>query len=509
MIDQYRRNLLKGFAAGSVLGTWPLQSCTLRSALPEAGDGNGPWGQAAAIRRRITRPAFPDREFDVRRFGARGDGKTDDSAAIRSAIEQCAAAGGGKVIMRDGVFVTGPIHLKSNINLHITENAVLSFITDPDRYLPAVLTRWEGVELMGYSPLIYAFEQRNIAITGGGILNGNADRAHWWPWKGNKEWGVAGMPSQAPARTRLFADAENGVPVEKRVYAAGAYLRPPFIQPYRCRDVLIEGITITNAPFWLMNPVLCENVSVSGVTCKSLGPNSDGCNPESCRDVLIENCYFDTGDDCIAIKSGRNADGRRLAAPSENILIAGCKMRAGHGGVVIGSEISGGARNIYVENCEMSSPDLERGIRIKTNSLRGGLIENFYIRNIDIGMVQDAIVINFYYEEGDAGKYDPVVRNIVIEELRCGEAARVFQLHGYPRAPIRDLVLRNLRFDKAREVGVVENVTGLDAQNVFINGKKHVFPEPVKAPREDARRTHPEPYAGEVEPIRHLRGSMA
>lgn len=487
MIDHYRRSLLKGFAAGSVVGICPAKTWSMGSALPEAGDTGQAWEQAAAIRRRITRPRFPDREFDVRRFGARGDGKTDDSAAIRSAIEQCAAAGGGKVIVRNGVFLTGPIHLKSNINLHIAKNAVLSFVTDPARYLPAVLTRWEGMELMGYSPLIYAINEQNIAITGGGVLNGNADRKTWWPWKGNKEWGAPGMPSQAEARARLFADAENNVPVEKRVYAAGAYLRPPFIQPYRCRNVLVEGVTITNAPFWLVHPVLCENVTVSGVICKSLGPNSDGCNPESCRDVLIENCWFDTGDDCIAIKSGRNADGRRLGVPSENILIADCKMRAGHGGVVIGSEISGGARNIFVENCEMSSPDLERGIRIKTNSLRGGLIENFYVRNIDIGMVQDAIVINFYYEEGDAGSFDPVVRNIVIEELHCTQAARVFQLRGYPRAPIQNLVLRNLRFDKAGEVGVVENVSDLDAQNLFINGKKHVFPDSGTARLEGRR----------------------
>jgi polygalacturonase len=483
MIDHYRRNLLKGMAAGSVLGACPLQTWAMRSAPLPGIEGDDrirlAWEQAAELRRRIARPRFPEREFDIREFGARGDGKADDSAAIRSAIERCAAVGGGRVIARDGVFLTGPIHLKSNIDLHIDESAVLSFITDPKRYLPAVPTRWEGVELMGYSPLIYAFEQSNIAVTGKGVLNGNADPQTWWPWKGPwknyQNWGEGGTPTQKEARAKLFADAENGVPVEKRVYAEGAYLRPPFIQPYRCRGVLIEGITITNSPFWLINPVLCENVTVSGVTCKSHGPNSDGCNPESCRDVLIENCLFDTGDDCIAIKSGRNADGRRLDVPSENILIDGCRMRAGHGGVVIGSEISGGARNIFVENCEMSSPDLERGIRIKTNSLRGGLIENFYIRNVDIGMVKDAIVINFYYEEGDAGRFDPIVRNIVIEDLRCEQAARVFQLHGYPRAPIRDLVLRNVRFDKAGEVGVVENVAGLIAQNFVINGKKYAF----------------------------------
>lgn len=470
MIDSYRRTLLKGLAAGSAASMCPASVWAIQSAA-----ANDRWAQADKIRRQITKPHFPKREFNVKDFGAKGDGQTDDSAAIQSAIDKCAEAGGGKVVIRKGVFLTGPIRLRSNINLHIAKNATLSFLTDPQRYLPAVVTRWEGVELMGYSPLIYAYEQQNIAITGGGVLNGNASRTVWWSWKGNEEWGIEGAPSQAPARAKLFADAENNVPVEKRVYADGAYLRPPFIQPYRCRNVLIEGVTITNAPFWLINPVLCESVSVIGVTCKSLGPNSDGCNPESCKDVLIENCYFDTGDDCIAIKSGRNADGRRLGVPSENILIAGCKMRAGHGGVVIGSEISGGARNIFVENCEMNSPDLERGIRIKTNSVRGGLIENFYIRNIKIGIVQDAIVINFYYEEGDTGKFDPVVRNIVIEELRCKQAGRVFQLRGYPRSSIKDLVLRNARFDKVAELGIIENVADFTTENLYINGKKHEF----------------------------------
>ncbi len=474
-VDYFRRTLLKGLVAGSAACCYSPWAVSSAFAV-ESGAG---WAQAAEIRRQINRPRFPKREFNVRDFGAKGDGITDDSAAIQAAINKCAEAGGGKVVIRKGVFLTGPLRLLSNINLHIARNTTLSFLTDPKRYLPPVLTRWEGVETMGYSPLIYAYEQQNIAVTGGGILNGNADRKTWWPWKGGEKWGVEGIPSQAMARDRLFAAAEQNVPVQYRNFGHGSYLRPPFIQPYRCRDVLIEGITITNSPMWLIHPVLCESVTVSGVTCASMGPNSDGCNPESCRNVLIENCHFDTGDDCIAIKSGRNADGRRIGVPSENIVISGCKMRAGHGGVVIGSEISGGARNIFVENCEMNSPDLERGIRIKTNSLRGGLIENLYVRDLDIGTVRDAIVINFYYEEGDAGSFDPVVRNIVIDGLRCKRAARVFELRGYRRTPIKGLVLRNARFEQADEPGIIENVADFTAEKLFINGKKHVFSEGV------------------------------
>jgi polygalacturonase len=474
MMKLQRRSILKGIAAGAVSAVCPLPSWAMSGSLPESA-GRANWAMADAIRRSIVKPVFPKREFNIKDFGAIADGKTNNSKAIHLAIEKCASGGGGRVLINEGVYCSGPIHLKSNVNLHIEKNTTLSFLPDPQLYLPPVLTRWEGMELMGYSPLIYAYGQENIAITGGGVLSGNADRNTWWPWKGNKEWGVDGQPSQKSARDKLFADAENNVPPEKRVYADGAYLRPPFIQPYRCRNVLIDGITITNAPFWLLHPVLCENVSITGVTCNSLGPNSDGCDPESCKNVLIENCYFDTGDDCIAIKSGRNADGRRLNTPSENILIAGCKMQAGHGGVVIGSEISGGARNIFVENCQMSSPDLERGIRIKTNSHRGGIIQNFNIRNIDIGTVQDAIVINFYYEEGDTGKFDPAVSDISISNLRCSHAKRVFHVRGYQRSPIKGLTLTDIRFDKADEIGVIENVVDLDAEDLYINGKKHVL----------------------------------
>jgi polygalacturonase len=247
-------------------------------------------------------------------------------------------------------------------------------------------------------------------------------------------------------------------------------LRPPLLQPFRCSQVLIEDVTIRNSPFWLINPVLCSDVTVRRVFCESLGPNSDGCNPESCDGVVIENCRFNTGDDCIAIKSGRNADGRRIATPCQNIVIADCEMQAGHGGVVIGSEISGGVRNVFAENCQMSSPDLERAIRIKTNSIRGGVIEHLRYRNIRVGQVRDAIVINFYYEEGDAGAFDPIVRDIVIENLTVASAERVFQIRGYERDPVRELSLRDVRVVSAGEIGVVENVSGFTSEDVTING---------------------------------------
>lgn len=459
---------------GAISGCASSTNTASSSAIQSASENADNWAMAEQIRQQVQAPQFPDRSFDVREFGAKAGGNHDNSKAFAAAIAACNKAGGGTVLVTQGRYLCGPIHLLSNVNLHITKDATIAFSTDPKAYLPAVFTRWEGMEIMGYSPLIYAYGQTNIAVTGEGILDGQGNRTTWWPWKGSNfssvDWGIPGVPTQEAARNKLMQDMENNVPVAQRQYADGSYLRPVFVQPYNCTNVLIEGITITNAPFWLLNPVRCENITIDGVTFASLGPNSDGCDPESCKNVVIKNCLFDTGDDCIAIKSGRNADGRRLNIPSENILISNCKMRNGHGGVVIGSEISGGVRNVFVENCEMSSPELERGIRVKTNSVRGGLIENLFVRNITIGEVQTAIVIDFDYEEGDAGKFTPTVRNIDIRNLICQNAKQVFQVRGYKRSPIQNLHLTNCHFKKSGAIGVLEQMDNFATANVTING---------------------------------------
>lgn len=441
-----------------------------------ATDYNGPWAAVPAILGAIQQPRIPRREFDIRRFGAAGG--TDDSRAFAAALRACREAGGGRVVVPPGHYRSGPIHLASNTELHLQEGAVLSFIPDPARYLPPVKTRWEGVELMGYSPLIYAYGCENVALTGKGRIDGGADCDTWWPWKGKNSKCAQSSnegDTQHMARMALFEDAEKGVPVDGRVYADGSYLRPPLVQFYKCRNVLIEDVTLENSPFWVMHPVLCESVTVRGVTARSHGPNSDGCDPESCRNVLIENCLFDNGDDCIAIKSGRNADGRRISVPSENIVIRNCRMRDGHGGLVLGSEISGGARNIFLENCVMSSPNLERGLRIKTNAMRGGEIRDIYVRNVSIGQVKDVIVINFFYEEGDKGTFDPKVSDIFVENLRCEQAHRAFLIRGFERAPIQGLHISHSEIKAAAELGVIEAVKGFTVDELHINGQLFVF----------------------------------
>ena len=430
------------------------------------------WSRVPGILGRIVPPVFAARDFDITGYGAKSDGSTDCTAAFRAAIDACNGAGGGRVVVPAGRFLTGPIHLKSNVNLHVERGGTIAFATDPARYLPAVFTRFEGVELLGYSPLIYAFEQQDVAITGEGTLDGQASDKNWWPWKGSKDFGwSSGAPRQNEARDRLLQMAEAAMPVAQRVFGDGSYLRPMFIQPYRCRNVLIEGVTIVNSPMWEIHPVLCTNVTVRGVKIASLGPNNDGCDPESCKDVLIENCTFNTGDDCIAIKSGRNADGRRINVPSENIIVRGCKMLDGHGGVTIGSEISGGVRYVFAEKCEMDSPRLDRALRVKNNAARGGLLEHIYMRDVTIGQVAESVLaIDFLYEEGANGKFTPIVRDVELRNVRSGRSTYALYLRSFPKAEISDVRVIGCTFDNVARPSVTEGVTRLEMSGTKING---------------------------------------
>jgi polygalacturonase len=410
-----------------------------------------PWNEVPGILSRIKEPVFPNRDFDAGSY-----------TSINDAITACNRAGGGRVVVPPGVRTVQPIRLLSRVNLHLSAGAVLKFTTDPKQYLPVVFTRWEGTELMNYSPFVYAFEQEDIAITGPGTLDGQASASQWWDWTRN----------QAAARRRLVEFGANGTPVAERVFGEGSFLRPNFIQPYRCRNVFIEGVTIRNSPMWEIHPVICSNVIVRRVSIDSHGPNNDGCNPESCRDVLIEDCTFDTGDDCIALKSGRNNDGRRVNVPVENVIVRNCVMKDGHGGVTIGSEISGGARNIFAERCKMDSPQLDRALRLKTNSVRGGTIERVFMRDVTIGQVREAIVaVDFNYEEGDAGQFPPVVRNIEVRNVTSQKSNYALLLRGYPHAPVSDVRLRDCTFDNVARADVLENVQRIAFSNVRVNGR--------------------------------------
>lgn len=461
------RHILLAFAA----------LCMLHPGAIAQGNQQKKWKEIYQITRTIKEPVTAGKTINIADMGAVGDGQTKNTEIFRKAIDLCSAQGGGKVVVPAGKFLTGAIHMKSHVNLYISKGASILFSTEPADYLPVVETRWEGNDCFNYSPLIYANNQNNWSITGEGTIDGQGSATYWWPWKGIAGYGwQQGTPSQLEASGRpLLTKYDNQqTPVAERQMGDGHYLRPQLINFTHCQNVKLEGVTLTNSPFWVIHPLLSENVIIRRVTINSMGPNSDGCDPESCKNVLIDNCTFNTGDDCIALKSGRNFDGRKVNIPNENILIRNCKMRNGHGGVVLGSEVSGGCRNIFAENCEMSSPELERAIRLKTNSLRGGVLDGLYIRNIKVGEVKEAVVIincNYDPKEGQ-GSFFPKVQNVYISGLNAEKAKYALLMTGIEgQNCIENINISNCTFNGVSEKNKTNFVKNLHLEKVKVNGK--------------------------------------
>lgn len=435
------------------------------------------WKECKRIERQIKKTKFPNRTYVITDFGAKAEVPDEPChEAINLAITKCFLDGGGKVVIPSGNFYVGPIVLKSNVNLHLEEGAHLKFIPEQELYFPAVKTRWEGVDCYNAHPLIYADGETNIAITGKGVIDGQAGNENWWYMCGHSRFGwKEGLISQKKGgRDRLFHFAENLVPVYKRKMTPQDALRPQLINLNHCDRILIEDVTLTNSPFWIIHPVFCENLIVRGAKMISLGPNSDGCDPESTKNVLIENCFFDTGDDCIAIKSGRNADGRKWNIPSENIIVRNCHMKDGHGGVVVGSEISGGFRNLFIENCTMDSPEQDRAIRLKSNTCRGGVIENVFARNIKVGECKDAILrINLKYEseENCNRSYNPIVRNVYVENVTSRKSKYGIFIDGLDdRINVYNINIENCRFDNVLKANYLHQCKEVKFNNLYVNG---------------------------------------
>jgi polygalacturonase len=428
-----------------------------------------PLAGLSRVRKLISAPVFKKKDFLITDYGAVGDGMTLNSVAFKNAINACHDSGGGRVIVPLGTFLTGPVYLKSNVEVHLADSAKIVFSRDTKDY-PIVFTRWEGSECMNYSPQFYAYGEENIALTGNGTIDGGADREHWWNWIRNAR----------PARDRLLQLNHDKTDPETRVFGEGSYLRPNMFQPYNCRNVLISGVRLVNSPMWFINPVLCENVTVLKVTVISHGPNNDGCDPESCRNVLIKDCLFDTGDDCIAIKSGRDDDGRRINRPAENHIIEGCVMKDGHGGVTIGSEISGGAKNIFAIDCDMDSPNLDRVLRLKTSSLRGGIIENVFMKDIRVGAFRQAVVsCDMFYEA--PGNFMPTIRNIWVENVNVTKGGEYgIYVRAYEASPVRSLHMINCTIAGVKTPMKIDYTEDLRLDNVKINGKLVPVQLPLK-----------------------------
>lgn len=429
------------------------------------------------IEQRIKAPSFPQKDFLITKYGA----KTTNTAAknqkaINKAIAACSKKGGGRVIVPAGTFLTGAITMLSHVNLVVEKDAVLKFAFEPDLY-PIVPTRWEGIDCLNLSPCIYAYKQTDIAVTGEGTIDGSGANDTWWPWNGHPRFGFKeGMISQrGGSRARLLKYAEDGVPMDQRIFTKEDGLRPQLINFYLCENILMENLTLLNSPFWVIHPLLSKNITVRGMKIINDGPNGDGCDPESCDGVLIENCYFNTGDDCIAIKSGRNNDGRLWDKPSENIIIRNCEMKNGHGGVVIGSEISGGCRNVYAENNVMDSPELERVVRIKTNTCRGGVIENINARNIKVGVCKESVLkINLDYEPKEVccRGFVPTVRNVNIENITCEKSKYGVQIIALDSVcNVYDINVKNCHFNGVKDGNFSSGQTrDVRFDNLFING---------------------------------------
>ncbi len=437
------------------------------------------WKFKDEILAEIVRPEFRDASFNILHYGAIADTAFFNSGmAIADAIEDCHSSGGGVVIVPEGTYYTGPVHLKSNVNLHLEKGAILKFSTDAADYLPVVHTSWAGVELYNYSPLIYAYKQENIGLTGEGAIDGQASYDNWWEWKRRDKdtWQPGRRYERDSLGTILLLDMmRNNVPVNERVFGEKSALRPHFIQFFDCENVAIEGLTIHRSPFWIIHPIYCTNVTIEGLTIKSHGPNNDGCEPEYCKNVLIKDCLFDTGDDCIAIKSGRDEDGRRASVPSENIIVQGCKMYDGHGGVVIGSETSSGVRNVFIEDCIMSSPNLNHALRVKSNSRRGGVIENIYMRNVEVGQVKNSVFrFNMKYDvfEGPEGDYIPSFSNIFVENVNVSNGGKTgIHITALEASPVRNLHFKNVVIDTVEKCFDMEYYENVQFEEYSCNGE--------------------------------------
>jgi hypothetical protein len=417
-------------------------------------------------------PAIPDRQLDIRNFGATEGGEKSSTAAIHAAIESAAGSGGGVIIIPPGKWLTGPIELQSNIELRIEQGAEVLFSQAPADYQPAIFSRHEGIECRKLSPLIHAEGKHDIAITGRGVLNGQGKP--WWE-----------LPDQRKAGQALRDMVARGVPVEQRVFDGkqNPILRPTFVQPVNCTNVLIENVTLLFGPFWTISPVYCRNVIVRGVKIVTEGayghtPNGDGIDPDSCQDVLIEDCDLDTGDDCITLKSGADADGLRVNKPTENIVIRRCTTRHGHGGITIGSETSGGIRNVWASNCDFDGTD--RGIRIKTARGRGNIVEKIFMRDIRMTHITaEAINIDMLYT-GKRLPADPLTpatprfRDMHFSHIVCQSCRKSGMLiRGLPESPVEAITFDDMSLQCA---------AGIDCTDVKGISFEHLTLQPEKGP---------------------------
>ncbi|HEY1121984.1 MAG TPA: glycoside hydrolase family 28 protein [Haloferula sp.] len=441
----------------ALLATTSLALVSTSFADPEADKA---WATVPQILARIVPPIFPNKDFPITDHGAKEGGKDNCKSAFDAAIKACTDAGGGRVIVPKGKFLTGTIHLRSNVEMHLADGAEIIFSDRFEDYLPVVPVRVGGIEIMNYSPLIYAKDCTNVAITGKGKLNGNA--AKWWKWKESGAHFKADLMS-TPVESRIFGTPEAGI-------------RPNFLCLYGCKNVLLEGFTIGSGPNWTIHPVYCENVTIRRVNVDTDGPNNDGIDPDSCRDVLIEHCNFSTGDDCVVLKSGYNEDGWRVGRPTENVIMRHCSSKHGHGGLVIGSEMSGDVRNVFMHDCQFDGTD--RAIRIKSKRGRGGVVEKVYARDINAKNMQyEFAILNMDYSaDKNAAANDklPVFRDMCFERIEGDGAPVAIRITGEADSPIENIRFEDMKLS-AKSGVVASHAKGLKFEELQIDPKDGIL----------------------------------
>ncbi|MEO5911643.1 MAG: glycoside hydrolase family 28 protein [Pelobium sp.] len=406
------------------------------------------------------------KEFLITDFGAKNGDKEKNTKAIEIAIDKANKAGGGKVIVPKGEWLTGKIHFKSNVDLHLNEGSVLLFSEKPEDYLPAVLSSWEGMECYNYSPLIYAYECKNIAITGKGELKAKLDV--WEIW-------YARPPAHLEGLKKLYYDVAYHKPVkERQMTKDSANFRPQFIQFNRCENVLLEGVKITNSPFWTIHPYLSKSVVIRNINVYAHGHNNDGVDPEMSQNMLIENCVFDQGDDAIAVKSGKNQDGWRLNTPSKNIVIRNCMVKNGHQLLAIGSELSGGIENVFIKDCVVADDaKLNNLLYIKTNERRGGYVKNIYLKDVKCGNIAEGILgieTDVMYQMRDLVKTVEIkltpISDIYLDGLTAKSIKFVSGIQGQEELPVKNVFLKNIKVDTIRESRIINsNVLNFKDEN--------------------------------------------
>ena len=417
---------------------------------------------------RIQLPVIPNYKVSVTQFGAKGDSVTNCKQAFNKAMKSCSKKNGGTIVVPKGVYtINGPIHFVSNVNLHLEAGAKIRFGSNPKDY-PLVLSSWEGTMLYNYSPLIYANNVQNVAITGEGIIDGEAKNS-WVKWKSLEE------------KDKLLSRKMNheNVPVKERVFGDGHYLRPQLIQFFNSKNILIEGVTIEDSPFWCVHLLKSKSITLRNLKYDAQNYNNDGIDPEYSSDILIENIKFNNGDDNVAIKAGRDDEGRANSnTPSENIVIRNCEFKGLHA-VVIGSEMSAGVRNVYVDNCKAWGY-LKRGIYVKTNSDRGGYVKDLYFSNIALGQVEDCIYMTANYHGEGSGLYSSKISDISISNLSCESASNAgIVIEGFSEKKVENIILDTITIKSAKNGMSLTNTQNISVNEIVI-GDKNGIPSSVK-----------------------------